>query len=157
MRNKSWHSAGCYTIPWSLRGKVRKKTWDWRSEKGTGMEEELEKNIYGLKDRSQLPTSDRCWEMDAFAICCAAVEEKTNYDMSFEIYFLLSMHNSQGVWGSQNTHNALAVHFSLHLNLHSLNRGLCLGWNLKAAACEITIIAVNTFCREALERAADNR
>lgn len=36
---------------------------------------------------------------------------------------------------------------------HSLNRGLCMGLNLKAAACEIPIIAVNTCCREALERA----
>lgn len=39
---------------------------------------------------------------------------------------------------------------------HSLNCGLCMGLNLKIVASEIPIIAVNTCCLEALERAADS-
>lgn len=34
----------CLVLVSALRRKVRKMSWDCRSKKGTGMEEELEKN-----------------------------------------------------------------------------------------------------------------
>lgn len=35
----------CLVLVTALINKVRKMKWNWRSKKGTGMEEELEKTI----------------------------------------------------------------------------------------------------------------